>query len=80
MTTDAQIHQMIGRIDERTENTDKTVTEIKGLVQNLSARVNNLETENQNNKSKAKGIMIGMSLGSGTIGAILSKVFPFGWH
>lgn len=74
MSTD--LHQMIGRIDERTELMMKSMDEFKRSANSHDTRISSLESD----RTKAKGVILGISLGSGTIGALLAKVLPFTGH
>lgn len=74
------LHQMIGRIDERTELMMKSMEEFKGAVHNHSVQIASIRNEIDNDKAKAKGVLLGISLGSGTLGALLAKILPFTGH
>jgi len=70
------LHQMIGRIDERTELMMKSMDEFKRSADSHDTRIASLESD----RTKAKGVILGISLGSGTIGALLAKILPFTGH
>ena len=77
------LHQMLsdlyliaGRTDERTELMLKSMDEFKRSADSHDTRIASLESD----RTKAKGVILGISLGSGTIGALLAKIFPFTGH
>jgi len=70
------LHEMIGRIDERTELMMKSMDEFKRSADSHDTRIASLESD----RTKAKGVILGISLGSGTIGALLAKILPFTGH
>lgn len=70
------LHQMIGRIDERTELMMKSMDEFKRSAENHDSRISSLESD----RTKAKGVILGISLGSGTLGALIAKILPFTGH
>jgi len=73
MTTD--LHQMIGRIDERTEITLKLMKEFKDefkvVADDHEKRLNSLEHD----RSQAKGILYILGGVATVFGAILGKFF-----
>jgi len=74
------LHQMIGRIDERTELMMKSMDEFKSAVHSHSVQIFSIRNEIDSDKAKEKGVLLGISLGSGTLGALLAKILPFTGH
>ena len=69
------LHQMIGRIDERTELMMKSMDEVKGAVELHAEQISSIRNEINNGKAKAHGIVIGATLVSSSLGAWLMKIF-----
>lgn len=69
MREDKKYIEMLGRIDERTEI-------ILSHVSDHNARITSLE----NDRDRVKGMLLGVSIGSGGVGALLAKILPFSSH
>lgn len=65
-----ELHQMVGRIDERTELMMRSMDEFKRSSQAHGERISSLEHD----RSRVKGGLYVVGIVSGGVGALLSKI------
>lgn len=67
---DSELHQMVGRIDERTELMMKSMDDFRRSVDGHNQRLTSLEHD----RAKVKGGVYVVGVISGGVGAFLSKI------
>lgn len=65
------VDELRADVRANSDRTDKALVEVKGLAEGAHARITAFE-------NKGRGLLFGLSLGGGSLGAAIVKWWPFG--